>query len=293
MPIVPVYRLHATPSEPYRRYRFARDAHPNPNPVAGRPNPDRSRWAVDRVAFYAWSDPVGDDGIHRGLAPVHEFFRVDDEGLVWYRYSMDAAPPSGWESHDYVAFWLHPPSSENAGAPIYQYRQELPKAFNHALSVAPELGESPDWSRDSMLGAAASTLPVVVSARLDREDPSRLLWSYRPTTINLAYPTTLQFIRAPASPWRFTRLEIQGGRGDFEEPVVMDDQILVRASYAHPGQDFRYDLTIDVHGGPRTTSNRTGTAPESDPGTAPSTQRSVLGRMVSDPEIVNQTPDRI
>lgn len=289
MPIVPVHRLRATPSEPFERYRFARDAHPNPNPVAGRPNPDDSRWSVDRVAFYAWSDPVGDDGIHRGLAPVHEFFRVDDEGRVWYRYSTDPGPPNGWESRDYVAFWIHPPTAQNTGAPIFHYLQKLPKGVNHALSVSPELPEGPEWSRESMLGMAAATLPVVVSARHDPEDRSRVLWSYRPTTINLAYPITLQFIRAPASPWRFTALEVRDGRDDFEDPIVTDDQILVRANYRNPGKDFRYDLTIDVRGGSEPISNRPPTATE----TAPTTRRSLLGPMISDPEVVNQTPDRI
>lgn len=355
MSIVPVYRLHAMPRDPYPRYRFARDAHPNPNPTPGKPNPDpESRWAVDRVAFYAWSDPEQGDVRNDALVPIYESYQVDGKGLVRYRYAADPVPPDGWVGRPYAAFWLYPGTADGAGAPVYLYSQRASDGVNYALAVAPEL---PDWTNESILGAAADTVPVVVSVREDAEEPSFYRegaevptqqrrraresgdylaasdkpgeyrehtgqsgshreaarqpgepregvdqpgeyreginrpederesigqrsdergrvqelgdyhWSYTPSTINLSYPCTLQFGQAAKSAWRFTNFEILGGREDFDSPTVTDRLVLVEARYVNPGRDFKYRLTIDVFEGP--------------------------DRLPGDPEVVNQTPERL
>lgn len=355
MSIVPVYRLHATPREPYPRYRFARDAHPNPNPTPGNPNPDpESRWTVDRVAFFAWSDPEQEAVRNDALAPVYEFYRVDEQGLVRYRYAADPVPPRGWVGRRYVAFWLYPGTADGAGAPVYLYSQAASDSGNYALAVAPEL---PDWTNESILGAAADTVPVVVSVREGAEEPGSYRgsadqagkhrartreagdywvgsdkpgeyrehtgqsgsqregvdqpgdyregvdqpgeyregikrpddererigqpgderervqelgdyhWTYTPSTINLSYPCTLQFVQAANSAWRFTNFEILEGREDFDRPTVTDRLVLVKARYVTPGRDFKYRLTIDVFEGP--------------------------DRLPGDPEVVNQTPERL
>lgn len=335
MSVVPVYRLRAAPADPYPRYRFSRDAHPNRNPAPGRPDPDpETRWAVDRAAFYAWSDPIHDHALNDRLIAVCEFYQLDQSGLVRYLYATDPTPPRGWVSRQYVAFWMYPGEADRDGGLVYLYSQPISDGVNYALSLARTL---PDWTNESVLGAAAETLPVVVSVRQDVEEhrkyekklskhreepvtyqgdlithqgdpithqgvpgafhseldtyqkesdtdheepgtqekrlatheqePGRYHWTYTPSTINLSYPSTLQFMQAPRSDWRFRDLEIVNGKEDFDPPIVTDRLVLVKARYANPGRDFKYRLTIDVFDGPDC--------------------------VVGDPEVVNQTPDRV
>lgn len=263
MPIVPVYRLRATSSEPYPRYRFSRDAHPDPNPQPGQPNPDpKTRWCVDRVAFYAWTDPLESEQLNDKLLPVYEFYRVDSNGLVRYLYSAQATPPEGWTGRQYAAFWGYPPQTGTANPPVYFYSQRIAEGANYALSVNPRL--STPWKQEGILALAATTIPVEVSVRQDAAE-RRYHWSYTPSTVNLSYRATIQFVQAPLSDWRFTSFEVLKGGDDFDPPAVTDRMVLLNARYLHPGADFKYRITIDVFNGP--------------------------DRLVGDPEMANQTPD--
>lgn len=288
MTIVPVYRLRGTLTDSGPRYRFSRDAQPNPNPTPGRPNPDPdTRWTVDRVAFYAWSDRTRADAINHRLVPIYEFYRLDESERVSYRYSEGAEPPHGWVSREYVAFWMLPAGTEGAGTRVYIHSQDAPEGSTYALSVSRELGVS--WTNESVLAMAAGTVPVVVSVRSDIEDHGRYHWSYAPSTINLTYATTIEFVQAPLSAWRFVDLEVPGGREDFDRPIIRDRRVRLNARYANTGRDFRYRLTIELSAGrDRITSDA------NTPGLAASEDRSsVTDRVVSDPEVVNQTPDRL
>lgn len=287
MTIVPVYRLRATPTDPHPRYRFSRDAHPNPNPMPGRPDPDpESVWSIDRVAFYAWSDPAHADRINRRLVPIYEFYRVDANGRVSYRYSAGGDTLDGWVAREHVAFWMQPAGTGRAGAPVYLYSRRTSEGLSYVLSINP--GFSDPWENESVLAVAAATLPVVVSVRPD-EDHRRFHWSYAPSTINLSYATTIAFVQAPLSAWRFLDLEVPGGREDFDPPIVTDGHILLNARYANPGQDFRFRLTIEPFAGPnRVTSDAN--VPHLN---ASEDRSSVTDRAVNDPEMVNQTPDRL
>lgn len=287
MTIVPVYRLRGPVTDSGSRYRFSRDAQPNPNPTPGQPNPDPGAdWTVDRVAFYAFSDRTRAGRINHRLVPIYEFYRLDESG-VSYRYSVGAEPPDDWISREGVAFWMHPARTDGAGAPVHIYSQNTSEGSSYALSVNPGIEGS--WTNESVLAVAAGTVPVVVSVRSDIGDPGRYHWSYTPSTINLMYATTIEFVQAPRSAWRFVDLEVHGGREDFDRPIIRDRRVRLNARYANTARDFRYRLTIELSAGrDRITSDA------STPGLAAAEDRgSITDRAVSDPEVVNQTPDRL
>lgn len=288
MSIVPVYRLRASLADSAPRYRFSRDAQPSPSPTPGRANPDPdSRWTVDRVSFYAWGDQTHADTTDPRLVPIYEFYRVDAGGRVSYRYAAGPEPPRGWISREHVAFWMHPAATDGAGAPVHIHSQDAPEGSSYALSISPELGVS--WTNESVLALAAGTVPVVVSVRPDGNDRGRYHWSYTPTTLNLMYATTIEFVQAPHSAWRFVNLEVPGGREDFDRPIITDDRVLMNARYTHHPRDFRYRLTIEPFAGRgRVTSDA------DVPGLAASEEHgSFSDRVANDPEVVNQTPDRL
>jgi len=258
MPIVPVYRLTATPA-PYPRHRFSRDGLPDPNPTPGKPNPDeKSTWCIDRVPIYAWSDPV--DGA-AGLIPVYEAFAVGADGLVRYAYTTDTTPPEGYTLRPYAVFWAYPEGSA-AGVPVHLLVQQTEVGLVNTRSTV----EQPPrpWPSKGVLFRAEATVPVEVSVRRDPKDSRRYHFSYTPSTINLAYASTLRFVQAPRSEWKFLAVEILNGGENFEKPVVTDAVVQVRARYAEPGRDFKYRVTVQVFNGP--------------------------DRLVGDPEVVNQYP---
>jgi hypothetical protein len=267
MPIVPVYRLRASSSEKSRsRYRFSRDPHPDPNPFPGRRNPDPSTsWSIDRVAFYAWSDPLVDGRVDPELQPVYEFFRLDQSNRVQYQYSADPSPPDGWHARDYVSFWAYPSAHLDADHAVYTAAAE---SANGGTAKALSLNGYGLANAKRQLAPAfyaSATIPIVVSVRENPRSPDRFEWTFEPSTVHLSHPATLQFTRAPHSSWKFTGFEVVDGGEDFGSPDVTDEMVLVDAHYRTQDRDFKYHITIAVGDGSRT--------------------------ITGDPEIVNQTPD--
>lgn len=288
MSIVPVFRLRANPGK-YQRYRFSRDGHPNPNPTPGERNPDPdSLWSVDRVAFYAWSDPIHDERegtINGRLVPVYEFYRIGKDGLVSYRYSTEDEPPPGWISRDYVSFWMYPAETDNAGAPVYVHSQDTPVGTNYALAV---VREHEGWVNEGVRGTAAAEIPVIVSVRRDDEN-DQFLWSYAPSTINVVYPATLRFMQAPQSRWRFTRIEFVDGDEDFGTPIVTDARVFVSATFANPGTDNKVRITIDYFEGPRRVVSSGSAAAEG----AAEDRRSAGASAISDPDVARPRQEKL
>ena len=127
MAIVPIYRLRADSpdKEKDRRYRFSRQPTPDPNPHPGHPDEDaETRWIVEGVAFYAWSDRVYDGETSEKLRPVYEFHRCVGRRHRYY-YSLDERGPrgKGWEKRPYVAFWAHAEDVEDGAPGVYRYEQ--------------------------------------------------------------------------------------------------------------------------------------------------------------------------
>lgn len=266
MAIVPVYRLKAEHSgersATERRYRFSREPTPDPNPHPGERNEDPdTRWVVEGVAFYAWSDRLIDGAPSPDLRPVYEFHRCSGERHQYY-YSLEPEAPRRWERRPYVAFWAHAEDVEQGAPPVFRFRQADVKRENYVLTTDREVD---GWIReDPPAFYASERVPVRVSVRRDEEGRGRFDWTFDPSTVNLAYGSILEFLPAPHSDFSFADLEVVNGHGDFEPPEISPERVRVRALCSTRGRDYKYNLR--VHYGP---------------------DGEVL---YGDPEIVNQTP---
>lgn len=265
MSIVPIYRLRATDEKEQHRYRFSREPTPDPNPHPGEPDEDPdTRWIVDAVAFYAWSDQYADGKIRPELRPVYEFHRCEKSRHKYY-YSLDVEAPPSWKRRPYVAFWAHAEDVEEGAPAVYRYRQDGVKPDNYALSVDDEVE---GWRReDRPVFYASERVPVRVSVRPHWKDPKDYDWTFEPSTVNLAYGSILEFVPAPNSDFAFTNFEVVGGEKDFEKPVITPERVSLEARCFNRGKDYKYNVTVRIG----------------------STQQEVSG----DPEIVNQTPTKL
>lgn len=265
MAIVPIYRLRATPRGEPRRYRFSREPTPDPNPHPGQQDEDaETKWIVEGVAFYAWSDQLENGVTRQELRPVYEFHRCSG-GRHQYYYSLDPEAPRGWKKRPYVAFWAHPEDVEVGAPAVYRFSQDGGKRKNYALSVDRDVE---GWTREDRPAFYASErVPVHVSVRPNWKNPRKYDWTFEPSTVNLAYGSMLEFVPAPYSDFEFTDFEVVAGGKDFDAPQVRPDGVLLKARYASRGTDYKYNVTVRIG----------------------STQQEISG----DPEIVNQTPTQL
>jgi hypothetical protein len=265
MAIVPIYRLRGTPADGLRRYRFSREPTPDPNPHPGERDEDvGTEWIVEGVAFYAWSDQHYGERMRSELRPVYEFHRCQG-GRHQYYYSLDPKAPPSWKRRPYVAFWGHAEDVEEGAPAVYRFSQEGVKRGNYALSVDRDID---GWDRDDKpVFFASENVPVRVSVRPHWNNPKQYDWTFEPSTVNLAYGSTLEFVPAPHSDFAFTNFEVVGGGKDFEKPEITPERVLLRARCYHRGQDYKYNVTV-----------RVGAAME---------------EVSGDPEIVNQTPTQL
>lgn len=267
MSIVPIYRLRAVApdTEDERRYRFSREPTPDPNPHPGEHDEDpETKWIVEGVAFYAWSDQLVDGEPSADLRPVYEFHRCTWRRHQYY-YSLENAAPRGWKRRPYVAFWAHAEDVEDGAPAVYRFKQNGVKRENFALSADREID---GWTREeSPAFYASERVPVQVSVRSDGRSRRRYDWTFEPSTVNLAYGSILEFTPAPRSNFVFTGFEVVKGDGDFDAPEVRDDRVQVKARCSTRGKDYKYNVRV-----------RVGSSSE---------------EIVGDPEIVVQTPPKL
>ena len=265
MSIVPIYRLRATPEDEPRRYRFSREPTPDPNPHPGQRDEDTAtRWIVEGVAFYAWSDQLEGGKIREELRPVYEFHRCKG-GRHQYYYSLESEAPKGWQRRPYVSFWAHEEDVEIGAPAVYRFRQEGTRQDNFALATDEEIE---GWKREDRPAFFASErVPVHVSVRPHWRNPAEFDWTFEPSTVNLAYGSMLEFLPAAGSDFTFTGFEVVEGEKDFEPPEVKGDRVWLKARCYTRGRDYKYNLTVRVG----------------------STSQEISG----DPEIVNQTPVKL
>lgn len=262
MAIVPIYRLRATPEDDQRRYRFSREPTPDPNPHPGEHDEDpATAWVAEAVAFYAWSDQMEGGKTRPHLRPVYEFHRFEGGGHHYY-YSLDPKAPKGWKKRPYVAFWAHAEDVEEGAPAVYRFYQEVPGPDNYALSVDDEIE---GWKREEKSAFYASErVPVQVSVRPHWKNSDDYDWTFEPSTVNLAYGSTLEFVPAPYSDFAFTGFEVVRGEKDFDEPEVTPERVSLKARCVNRGKDYKYNVTVRIG----------------------SSQQEISG----DPEIVNQRP---
>ena len=264
MAIVPIYRLRADHSENAveRRYRFSRDPAPDPNPRPGNEDDDaETKWIVDGVAFYAWSDQLVDGKPSRDLRPVYEFHLANRKRHQYY-YSIGEDAPPGFKRRPYVAFWAYERDVVVGAPAVHRFLQDDARHPNYALSVEASVR---GWTPEKEPAFYASErVPVQVSVRSVGPSGKRYDWTFEPSTVNLAYGSTLEFVRAPSSDFVFTGLEILAGDGDFEPPTVSDDRVQVKALCDSRGRDYKYNVKVRIG--------------------------SDGSEIIGDPEIVNQDP---
>ena len=269
MAIVPIYRLRAATSdeEKDRRYRFSRQPTPDPNPHPGHEDEDtETKWIVEGVAFYAWSDRLYDEEASENLQPVYEFHRCVG-GRHRYYYSLSERGPrgKGWEKRPYVAFWAHAEDVEDGAPAVYRYEQ-VGNDENFALSVDPEVK---GWEREGKpVFFASERVPVQVSVRESRRNGkgrhAEYDWTFEPSTVNLAYGSILEFVPAPHSDFVFTGLDVEKGEGDFEKPDISPHRVQLRALCTSRGKDYKYSVKVRIGGSSE--------------------------EIEGDPEVINQTP---
>jgi hypothetical protein len=267
MAIVPIYLLRASSStsEGERRYRFSREPTPDPNPHPGEHDEDsETKWIVEGVAFYAWSDQMDNGELRAELQPVYEFHRCA-WGRHQYYYSLESDAPKGWKRRPYVSFWAHAEDVEDGAPAVHRFRQDGLKRDNFALGVDREIE---GWTREEKpVFYASERVPVQVSVRSDGRKRRGYDWTFEPSTVNLAYGSILEFVPAPRSDFAFTGFDVVKGDDDFDAPLVEPGRVQVRARCSSRGKDYKYNVRVRVG----------------------SSSQEITG----DPEIVNQAPTKL